>query len=269
MDKAMRKHDMNKTGVIVINLNTLEYTKNCIQDLLKQNIPFDLTLVDQASAEPGINRIFDWVKTVWDNRGSLTIIYNSMNEPLNQVWNNFAKDSLNEYLCYLNSDVRIPPNFIKDSEEVFTVEPSVSITVHSTNHPHWLANASYELHYNIPKNQKIKQGWDFTVRRTDWEVIPSIFQIFYGDDFIFYKTLLKNKKTAYILNSPILHYQGMSQRPHQAGFKINYPIRTDDFSDDTVAWSSTGWPHNHHPIPEFTRIKPTNDLINRYGNTIL
>jgi len=260
---------MNKTGVIVINLNTYGYTRRCIEDLLKQNVPFDLTLVDQASQEAGIREFFESVRSLWGNRGKLTIKYNTINEPLNEVWNTFAKESDNEYLCYLNSDVRIPCNFIKDSESVFAAEPNASITVHSSNHPHWLANASHELHYNIPENQKIKQGWDFTIRKTDWETIPNIFKIFYGDDFIFYKTLLKDKKIVYILNSPILHFQGMSQRPYESGYAIKLPPRNDDFPDDTKAWASTGWPHNHHSIPEFTRIKPTYATVKKYENRIL
>lgn len=260
---------MNKTGVVVINLNTLEYTRKCIEDLLKQNVSFDLTLVDQASQEAGIREFFESVRSSWNNRGKLTIKYNTINEPLNEVWNKFAKESDNEYLCYLNSDVRIPANFIKDSESVFATEPNASITVHSSNHPHWLANATYELHYNIPENQKIKQGWDFTIRRCDWKMIPNIFQIFYGDDYIFYHTLLENKKIVYILSSPIIHFQGMSQRSHESGFKVISKPRQDNFQDDTKAWNSTGWPHNHHSIPEFTRIKPTYDTVKKYENKIL
>jgi len=257
---------MNKTGVILINLNTLAYTRKAIEDLLKQNVSFDLTLIDQASVEVGIKELFESVKKHWKGRGRLTIKYNSINEPLNEVWNTFAKESDNEYLCYLNSDVRIPCNFIKDSESVFSLEPTVGITVHSTNQPHWLDNASYQLNYKIPPNQKIKQGWDFTIRKSDWEIIPEIFQIFYGDDFIFYKLLLKNRKIAYILNSPILHFQGMSQGKN---YRAKLPPRKDNFADDTKAWNSTGWPHNHHSIPEYTRIKPTLDLIQRYEKGIL
>ena len=257
---------MNKTEVLLINLNTREYTRKAIEDLLKQNVPFDLTLIDQASEEVGIKELFESIKKHWNGRGRLTIKYNSINEPLNEVWNKFAKESPNEYLCYLNSDVRIPSNFIKDSESVFSLEPTVGITVHSTNNPHWLANASHQLNYKIPHNQKIKQGWDFTIRKSDWEVIPKIFQIFYGDDFIFYKSLLKNRKIAYILNSPILHFQGMSQGPN---YRLKLPPRKDNFTDDTKAWNSTGWPHNHNPLPEYTRIKPTLDLAQRYAKGIL
>ena len=257
---------MNKTGVILINLNTLAYTRKCIEDLLKQNVSFDLTLIDQASEEKGIRDLFESVKKHWKGRGKLTIKYNSINEPLNKVWNKFAQESSNQYLCYLNSDVRIPSNFIKDSESVFASEPNVGITVHSTNHPHWLANASHQLNYKISPNQKIKQGWDFTIRKMDWEVIPDIFQIFYGDDFIFYKSLLKSRKIAYILNSPILHFQGMSQGNK---FKVISPPRKDNFPNDTKAWASTGWPHNHHSLPEYTRLKPTLDLAQRYAKGIL
>lgn len=257
---------MNKTEVLLINLNTIEYTRKAIEDLLKQNVPFDLTLIDQASEEVGIKELFESVKKHWNGRGRLTIKYNSINEPLNEVWNKFAKESPNDYLCFLNSDVRIPSNFIKDSESVFALDSTIGITVHSTNHPHWLANASHQLNYKIPPNQKIKQGWDFTIRKSDWEVIPDIFQIFYGDDFIFYKSLLKNRKIAYILNSPILHFQGMSQGPN---YRSKLPPRKDNFTDDTKAWNSTGWPHNHNPLPEYTRIKPTLDLAQRYAKGIL
>ena len=257
---------MNKTGVLVINLNSLSYTRNCIKDLLKQNVSFDLTLIDQASDEEGIKELFNWTKSVWGNRGKLVIKYNTHNEPLNNIWNKFAQESSNEYLCYLNNDVRIPSNFIKDSEYVFMEQPSVGITVHSTNHPHWLSKASHSIHYQIPPNQHIKQGWDFTIRKTDWENIPDIFQIFYGDDFIFYKCLLKDRKIAYILSSPILHFQGMSQGPN---YRSKLPPRQDNFLDDTKAWNSTGWPHNHHSLPEFSRVKPTLNLANQYAKRIL
>ena len=257
---------MNKTGVLLINLNTREYTRKAVEDLLKQNVPFDLTLIDQASEEGGIKDLFEWVRKNWRDRGRLTILYNNINEPLNEIWNKFAKESPNEYLCYLNSDVRIPSNFIKDSESVFSLDSTVGITVHSTNHPQWLVNASHQLNYKVPPNQKIKQGWDFTIRKKDWETIPEIFQIFYGDDFIFYKCLLKNRKIAYILNSPILHFQGMSQG---TTYKLKMPPRKDNFADDTKAWNSTGWPHNHKPLPEYTRIKPTLDLAQRYAKGIL
>ena len=259
---------MNKTGVIVINLNTYGYTRRCIEDLLKQNVPFDLTLVDQASQEAGIREFFESVRSLWGNRGKLTIKYNTINEPLNEVWNTFAKESDNEYLCYLNSDVRIPCNFIKDSESVFSLEPTVGVTVHSTNHPHWLDSASHQLNYKIPPIQKIKQGWDFTIRKSDWEIIPEILQIFCGDDFIFYKCFIKDRKVAYILSSPILHFQGMSQGKN---YREKLPPRKDNFKSDVSAWASLGWPvgSTRKINDEYTRIKPTLDLIQRYEKGIL
>jgi hypothetical protein len=52
-------------------------------------------------------------------------------------------------------------------------------------------------------------------------------------------------------------------------YRAKLPPRKDNFADDTKAWNSTGWPHNHHSIPEYTRIKPTLDLIQRYEKGIL
>jgi GT2 family glycosyltransferase len=38
-------------SVLVVNLNNLSYTKQCIEDLLNQDVKFNLTLIDQNSTE--------------------------------------------------------------------------------------------------------------------------------------------------------------------------------------------------------------------------
>ena len=263
---------MNKTGIILVNLNTLSHTRNVIADLRRQNIGCDLTIIDQASEEPGTQEFLKGLK--W-NKGKLKVVFNRINEPLNHLWNKFAAEAQNEYLCFLNSDVRIGSTFVKDSEDVFEKEGSVAVTVHSTNHPVYLAQHSHTVvNYIVPTDQhlrakKIKQGWDFTMRKDDWIPIPEKLRLFYGDDFIFMKMLEKNRNVAYILSSPIVHFQGVSQRPWNGKpFNNKMPPRNDNFRDDTKAWASTGWNHDHNPRPEYTRIKPTRDIVERYGNGI-
>jgi GT2 family glycosyltransferase len=46
-------------SVLVVNLNNLLYTKQCIEDLLNQDVEFNLRLVDQNSSEEGTNDFFN------------------------------------------------------------------------------------------------------------------------------------------------------------------------------------------------------------------
>ncbi len=48
-----------KISVLLVNLNNLEYTKQCLDDLLNQDIVFNLRLVDQNSSETGTKEFFD------------------------------------------------------------------------------------------------------------------------------------------------------------------------------------------------------------------
>ena len=48
-----------KISVLLVNLNNLSYTKQCIEDLMKQDVEFNLRLVDQNSSEEGTNDFLD------------------------------------------------------------------------------------------------------------------------------------------------------------------------------------------------------------------
>ena len=42
----------------------------------------------------------------------LDILNTGFNKPLNHLWNDYVKESSTEFICLLNNDVRIPPNFL-------------------------------------------------------------------------------------------------------------------------------------------------------------
>ena len=48
-----------KISILLVNLNNLEYTKECLNDLLNQDIVFNLRLIDQNSSEFGTKDFFD------------------------------------------------------------------------------------------------------------------------------------------------------------------------------------------------------------------
>lgn len=195
-----------KTHVCIVNRDNLQYLRNCISDLLKQDTSFKCTIIDQNSKEGGIRKFY---KKLVSTHPFITVKYNDSNRPLNHVWNWFAQNHDEEYLCFLNNDVRIPTNFINDSEKVFEQESDVGITFHSTNHPSYFkkTDLSYVKCFNNV------QGWDYTLRNGCYSEIPEKLKFYAGDDYIYSKIYHDmDMCSACITSSPIIHYQGKSAK---------------------------------------------------------
>ena len=115
-----------KLRVLVVNLDNIVYTRNCINNLLQQDhTNFNITVVDQNSKELGTTEYFDKLKK--DNR--LDVVINEINEPLNSVWNWFHNTYKEDLLCFLNNDVIIPRNFIGDTVEAFSSNDEIVLLV--------------------------------------------------------------------------------------------------------------------------------------------
>lgn len=190
-----------KIGILVVNYNNLNYTKNCISDLKKQlNQNFELWLVDQNSNEKGT---FEFLNEI--NNTNVKVIKNKENLDLNRVWNYFYDNCKCEYLCFLNNDVRLTNNFIDDTIKVFDIESSVGIVIHVTNNLNY-TKSKHDLNYEILKTP-LYQGWDFSLRRKNYTKVPESLRIFGGDDFIFADYHKKGFKIAMVYSSPIIHYK--------------------------------------------------------------
>jgi len=198
-------------SVLVVNLNNLLYTKQCIEDLLNQDVEFNLRLVDQNSTEEGTNDFFNNFFLQYNNgefKGKinfLEIIHTGYNRPLNHLWNEFVNASSTDFLCLLNNDVRLPPNFLSTSISVLEKEPLVGFVNHVTNNLDYSCWSDL-LEYQIME-QPYRQGWDITFRKSFYSQIPKDLTFFYGDDYIYSKLYSSNYKGAYIINSPIIHFE--------------------------------------------------------------
>lgn len=190
-------------SVLVVNLNNLELTKNCIGDLMMQDVEFDLTIVDQNSKEIGTEEFLysDFIKHPIK---SVNIIRNNYNKELNHIWNEFVENCQNEFVCLLNNDVRICPNFLSSALEVFSLEKSVGFVNHVTNNSNF-NTFNNQLNYIII-NDPYRQGWDPIFRKDCFHKIPEELKFFYGDDYIYHKLYSTGMKGAYVINSPIVHF---------------------------------------------------------------
>lgn len=196
---------MEKMGIQIVNINNLEYTKNVVSDLFRQTMPFDLTIIDQNSTEEGTD---EFLCDLFRNH-DVMVIKNRRNVELNYLWNLFHKHSKSEYLCFLNNDIRLTPNFVEDTIHIFEKVRRVGAVIHSTNHPRY-KNIT-ELDYIVLDDQYV-QGWDFTLRREVFVNIPDDLKFFGGDDWLFNKMYAQGYKTACALSSPIIHYNAQSRK---------------------------------------------------------
>jgi hypothetical protein len=199
-----------KISILLINLNTLDYTKQCIEDLLLQDVPFNLTIIDQNSTEEGT---WDYLDLMYNNHlegafyGKINVlgVYNTgCNKPVNQIWNDFVNESDSEFICLLNNDVRLSPNFLSSSISVMELEPSVGFVSHVTNNSEY-SQWSEDLDYIIMETP-YRQGWDLFFRKDNFHKIPENLIFYFGDDYVFSKLYSSGYKGAYVLNSPMIHF---------------------------------------------------------------
>lgn len=240
---------MKKLKILVINLDNLEFTKTCLKDLSKQtNKNFDIVLVDQNSKEEGTKVFLD--SLFYDN---LEIIRNKINKPLHDVWNWFANTYENEYLCFLNNDVELATNFVESIIEVFDKEPKVGIVVHTTNHEKYDIESN-NLNYIVVEPFKYMQGWDFSIRKEIYPNVPSYLKTYCGDDYIFNNIYEQGYNLAYILSSPMIHYEGQSKKS-----------MTTNGYEDHVAFKQHNNKHYLSVNFYFSKIKPTFSEIKKYN----
>lgn len=198
---------MKKLKILIVNLDNLEFTRNCLKDLENQTSDdFEIVLVDQASVEEGTSEYLDSI--INDN---IEIVRNLENTPLNYVWSWFNQTYNNEILCFLNNDINLTSNFVESTISVFEKEGYVGIVVHSTNHLEYNKESEI-LSYKIVDKFKFMQGWDFSIRKALFPKLPQYVKTYCGDDFIFNYVYEKGFDLAYVLNSPIIHYEGQSKK---------------------------------------------------------
>ena len=231
--------------VLVINLNNKDYTKNCINSLINQKCKnFKITLFDQNSNQIGTEEMLDYFKDK-----NVDVIKNKTNDPVNSVWNWFYNNHTEDILCFLNNDVLIYDNFISDVIHVFEHEPNVGVAVHSTNHNDYTTKKEI-TEYKVVEPKNFMQGWDFSIRRDVFTLIPEQLKTYCGDDFLFHNLYEKGFDLAYITSSPMIHFEGQSK-----------PYMIHGGVVDIHTYLKMGLPHYLKINTKFSNIKPTKIFI--------
>jgi len=198
------KYEITTLSILIVNLNNLDLTKNCIKSLeLQINQNFKIYLFDQDSDEKGTEL---FLKECENNKNiNIEVIRNNENIPLNHLWSNFKNLTNDNYLCFLNNDTILSNTFVDDTIKILDKEPTVGAVIHATNNPKYLKSLNI-LSYEVFK-KPLYQGWDFTIRKNLIPEIPKSMLIFGGDDYIFAKLNTLGYKTAIAYSSPDIHFK--------------------------------------------------------------
>lgn len=203
----------NRIDVLVVNLNNIKYTIDCVKDILEQDwTDYSITVYDNASDERGTS---DGIEHISKMSEKVRVVKLDSMMDLNKIWNKFAAGSTAKYLCFLNNDVRIPKNFLRDTVITMSSNQQIGIVSHATNNKKYCTvknSTEYCLSESSVKGKEIRQGWDFSIRRELYVPIPDDIRVYCGDDWIFHNVYGKGKLCAIVTSSPIIHYGGMSRR---------------------------------------------------------
>lgn len=230
---------------LIVNLNCLYHTTNLIKDLERQKLKnFDLVVVDQNSTEIGTDIFLNSLEF-----SGYTVIKHNYNKPLNKIWNEFVHDSKNPYCAFLNNDIRIPYNFLYDVCSIFDKELDVSCVIHPTNHGGW-RTATNTLSYDV-LDERTRQGWDFSFRKSEWVNIPECLDFYCGDDFIFENIYKNNKKVAVATSSPIIHLLSQTRKS-----PLNKVIPNRNPNKDVLEYKQLGYKHYLNMLDKYSKLEP-------------
>ena len=194
-------------NILVVTLHDDKMTQNLMQDLSEQ-----------------------WVMP------KVRLFLNKDNMDLCRIWNEYYLSTEDDLLCFLNNDTRISPNFVSDTVAIFDKEPEVGCVVHKQGD---VSKWSEELSYVIP-DRKFCQGFDFSMRRKAYTLVPEDIRVFGGDDYLFYKLYENEWKVAVALSSPIIHYRAKSRRYYK--YDRNEEMRS------MMRYGCGTYPHGAHHV---------------------
>jgi len=121
-----RKHD--KVSVVILVKDALDYVKRCIKSLNDYTNNFELIIVDNGSNA----KTKQWLKNLdWLD---YTLIENKENKGFSYGCNQGIKAAKYDYVCFLNSDTLLTPNWLEKLMRGFKYHKDVGIVGPSTCH---------------------------------------------------------------------------------------------------------------------------------------
>ena len=115
--------------IIVLVWNLLDYTKECIQAVLKNTaFPYHLIVIDNASNAPTRDYL---IKMAQENKDKVTLLRNEENLGFVKAANQGIRAATAAYVCLLNNDTQVSPGWL--TEMIKVAEGSQQIGILNPN----------------------------------------------------------------------------------------------------------------------------------------
>jgi GT2 family glycosyltransferase len=101
-----------KTSIIILNFNTLEHLKRCVESVKVNTTEYELIIVDNGSTEKGTK---EFIKQNSDKH-----IFNKQNNGFPKGNNQGAEIASGDFLCFLNSDTIVSPHWLDEMFGIYT-----------------------------------------------------------------------------------------------------------------------------------------------------
>jgi GT2 family glycosyltransferase/glycosyltransferase involved in cell wall biosynthesis/SAM-dependent methyltransferase len=140
------------TSIIILCFNQLEYTKKCLQSIVKYtSVPYELILVDNGSSDGTAPFLEDWA----NKHSNCKIIFNNENRGFAAGNNQGIAAAKGDYILLLNNDVIVTRDWLKrllahiDSDENIGMAGPVS---NSVSGPQQVEHVTYGQNMNKMQN---------------------------------------------------------------------------------------------------------------------
>lgn len=163
------KQRVSSTEVIIVKFNLPEYEKQCVGSVVFNTSNYNLT------------------------------VYNNypQNENLGKLWNRLIKRSNSKYICLLNSDAIVFPNWLEKLLFTFSLDSKIGIvgptTNSSRNHQSLYRHKHIFVDYGQSYPKYCLSGFCLVFPKKIWKKVggfPEDFG-FYGQDVIFIDKIMK------------------------------------------------------------------------------
>jgi len=125
------KVEKNKpTSIIIPACGCLDFLRNCIDSIVRHTNNYEIIVIDNATPNTPISKHIDIL-----NDFDLTIVTNKKNMGFGYACNQGIKIAKYDYICFLNSDTLVTPNWLHKLQKCFTkVKDKVSFASPTTCH---------------------------------------------------------------------------------------------------------------------------------------
>lgn len=117
--------------MVLLVFNNLFYTRECIESILRNTaLPSRLIIVDNRSEE----NVREYLKGIGSTDSvEVTVILNDKNEGFAKGMNRGIRESKAEFVCLLNNDILVMPNWLNNMVEIASNNPSIGVVNPQSN----------------------------------------------------------------------------------------------------------------------------------------